>query len=264
MTDVISNFWNSTAGSKTVLERNAAEAKVEQLLHDSNTIGRIVYSTTGGPLRTIVTGTKIRMSGIYQSVKARQSQPYESPDERTFMKLCEAEYSVRDWLSQPHRLEMFVNGRVVKYYPDFEVLKSSGEYEVVEIKRDKCREVRDELKVKLLLAEQYYRILGFRFRILDRRDLHQEPRYSNSEDIQRHAHTSYSEAELFRILQIVSARKGRVMPFGEIVERLGGGIVGKKKLCAMIVKRIFMINLDLPIDCDTPVVHCAPDYGVAQ
>ena len=262
MSSFTQNFRNSSERLTSPYGRREAEEKVRQLLHDGNVVGRIAYSTTGGPLRTIITGTKVRMSGIYQSVKSQQSQPYESPEERTFMKLCEADHSVRYWLSQPHRLEMFVRGKVVKYFPDIEILKVSGAHEVVEIKRDKRREIRGELEAKLQLAEQFYKILGFQLRIIDREEIYREPRYSNAEEIQRHAHSSFSEAELFRVLEVISARKERAMRYGELVERLGGGVKGKKKLCAMVVRRIFMIDLDFPINDETWVTQCPVDSEV--
>lgn len=262
MTNCTQNFQISSERSTSPYERREAEEKAQQLLRAGNVVGRIVYSTSGGPLRTIITGTKIRMSGIYQSVKSQQSQPYESPEERTFMKLCEADHSVRYWLSQPHRLEMFVKGRVVKYFPDLEILKVSGAREVVEIKRDKRREIRDELEVKLQLAEQLYKILGLQLRIVDREEIYREPRHLNAEEIQRHAHSSFTEAELFRVLEITSARKGRAIRYGELVERLGGGVAGKKKLCAMIVRRIFMVDLDFPINDETWVTQCPMDNEV--
>lgn len=231
----------------------SGEDRISAAQRRAQAVGRIVYSALGGSIRTIVTGTKRHPTGVYQSVKTGLSQPYESPDELLFMKLCEADYDVRHWIAQPHRLEMFVEGAVVKYFPDFVVVRRGKAPEVVEIKRDKSKEVQGELKAKLQLAAQFYRLIDFRFRILDRAEISAEPRLSNANEIQRHAHTRYFETDVFKLREEVTGAVGRQIPFGIAVELLGGGVVGKKKLCAMIVSRHFAVDLDIALNDETPV-----------
>lgn len=236
----------------------SVEDRIEAARRRVHAVARIVFSTDDGPIRTIITGTKRRPTGVYHSIKTGLAQPYESPDERRFMSLCEADYDVSHWIAQPHRLEMFVEGTVVKYFPDFEVFRRGKASEVIEIKRDKANEVRGELKEKLVLAATIYRLIGVSFRILDRADMSVEPRLSNANEIQRHAYTRYFETELFNLRDKVMGTVGRQIPFGAAVELLGGGIVGKKKLCAMIVRRQFAVDLDLALNDETPVLLHLP------
>lgn len=236
----------------------SGDARIEIAERRGRAVGRIVRSETGGPIRTIITGTKRRPTGVYQSVKTGYAQPYESQAELLFMKLLEADYRVSNWLAQPHRLEMFAGGETITYFPDFLVARSEGPLEVIEVKRDKSKEVRDFLAAKLQLAEQIYSLLEYRFRVLDDANLSIEPRMSNAEEIQRHAHTLYFEHELFNLLEKVSKRPDQKIPFGAAVEALGGGHVGKKKLCAMVVKREFAIDLDIPLTDETPVFLTFP------
>lgn len=242
----------------------SGDARIEVAEQRGRIVGCIVRSETGGPLRTIITGTKRRPTGVYQSVKTGHTQPYESQTELLFMKLLEADYRVRNWLAQPHRLEMFVEGETITYFPDFLVAQPEGLLEVIEIKRDKSKEVRGFLATKLQLAEQIYHLLDYRFRILDGSDLSIEPRMSNAEEIQRHAHTRYFEYELFNLLEKISKRPDLQISFGAAVEALGGRLVGRKKLCAMVVKRELAIDLDIPLTDETPVFLALPTEALVR
>lgn len=235
-------------------DRRRLTERFSSIQRRTRTVGRVVWSATGGPLREIVTGTKTRATGFHQSVKTEIQQPYESKFEYDFIRLCEADYSVQFWISQPHRLEMFRDGKTIRYFPDFYVEKAFGRKEVVEVKRNKDREVRGETLEKLEMAENYYERLGWQFRILDARDLHVEPRFSNSKEIQLNARTPFSDGELFLLLDMVSIQKNRAMPLGKVVELLGGRPFGWKKLCGMLVKRKFIIDLDHHITDET-LVH---------
>lgn len=214
---------------------------------------RIVFSTTGGPLRTIITGTKLRPTGIYHSAKTGHAQPYESQAELLFMHQCEADHKVVAWLAQPHRLEMFVEGTTLIYFPDFSVLYDDDREEVVEIKRDKVREISGDLVAKHNRAESIYRSADVSFRVVDLSDLRVEPRHSNAEEIQRHARTLFFQREVFWLTELVHRNPSGTIPFSQAIEVLGGGVLGKKKLCAMIVRRYFGLDLDARLTDNTPV-----------
>lgn len=155
-------------------DKNLDRSLIIDILADRrrlNVAGRIVISTTGGPLRTIITGTKSKPTGIYNSVKTGHAQPYESQAELRFMKICEADWHVIDWLAQPHRIEVFHDEKLLTYFPDFILERTNGDIEVVEIKRNKVEEVRKDLEIKLGLAKEFYRAISFKFLILDLGDL---------------------------------------------------------------------------------------------
>ncbi|MFA7637724.1 MAG: TnsA endonuclease N-terminal domain-containing protein [Parvibaculum sp.] len=214
---------------------------------------RIVFSTTDGPLRTIITGTKRRPTGIYHSAKTGHAQPYESQAELLFMQQCEADHNVVAWLAQPHRLEMFVEGKKLIYFPDFSVVYADDREEVIEVKRDKVREVSGDLAAKLERAERIYRAANVTLRILDFSDLRAEPRHSNAEEIQRHARTLFFRRDVFLLIDQAHRDSSGAIPFARAVEVLGGDVPGKKKLCAMIVRRHFGLDLDASLTDDSPV-----------
>lgn len=229
---------------------------VEDILADwrrLNVTGRIVWSTTGGPLRTIVTGTKCKPTGVYNSVKTGHAQPYESQFELRFMKICEADWHVINWLAQPHRIEIVHDGKWLTYFPDIVLERTNGAVEVIEIKRNKTDEVRRDVELKLRLAAEFYSAIGFKFKILDTADISIEPLFSNAEEVQRHAHTTVPPAERFTLLRRISLSGEDHLPFGKIVEFLGGGIAGRKKLCSLIVRRYLAIDLTEVLNEDTPV-----------
>lgn len=228
-------------------------AEVKDDCRKVNKEARIVFSTTGGPLRTIITGTKCHPTGIYHSVKTGHAQPYESQAELLFMQQCEADHNVVAWLAQPHRLEMFVEGEKRIYLPDFSVLYTNDREEVVEVKRDKAREISGDLADKLERAERIYRSANVRFRVLDFSDLRTEPRHSNAEEIQRHARTLFFQREVFWLIDQAHRNSSGAISFAQAIEVLGGGVLGKKKLCAMIVRRHFGVDLDASLTGDTPV-----------
>ncbi|MBO6667617.1 TnsA endonuclease N-terminal domain-containing protein [Parvibaculum sp.] len=227
--------------------------KIKTDVKRMNREARVVFSTTDGPLRTIVTGTKCRPTGVYNSVKTGHAQPYESQAELLFMRQCEADHEVVTWLAQPHRLEIFVEGKKLIYFPDFSVLYADGREEVVEIKRDKAREVFGELAIKLERAERIYQTANVGFRILDLSDLRVEPRCSNAEEIQRHSRTHFVRSEVFWLMDEACRDPSGTIPFARAAEILGGGVVGHKKLCAMIVRGHFGLDLDARLTADTPV-----------
>lgn len=234
-------------------------SKVKADIKSISKVARIVFSTTGGPLRTIITGTKCRPTGIYLSVKTGHAQPYESQAELLFMQQCEADHEVAAWLAQPHRLEMFIEGKKLIYFPDFSVLYADDREEVIEVKRDKAREVSGDLAAKLERAERIYLSANVKLRILDFSDLRTEPRHSNAEEIQRHSRTRYFQHEVFWLTEHIHRDPSGTIPFAKAIELLGGGVVGKKKLCAMIVRRHFGVDLDANLTGASPVFPVSTD-----
>src|SRR5690606_13278422 len=129
----------------------------------------------------------------------------------------------------------------------------------IEIKRDKVSEVTGDLAFKLELAEQIYRSVNIKFRVLDLSDLRAEPRHSNAEEIQRHARTRYYRREVFWLTECIHRDPSGTIPFAQAAEILGGGVVGKKKLCAMIVSRHFGVDLDANLTGASPVFPVSTD-----
>lgn len=248
-------FFGATLLTKYIgnFARLANREKVKADFGKLNRKARVVFSTTGGPLRTIVTGTKCRPTGIFNSIKTGHAQPYELQAERLFMQQCEADHEVVKWLAQPHRLKIFVEGKKLIYFPDFSVLHADGREEVVEIKRDKTREIFGELAVKLGRAERIYQTTNIGFRILDLSDLRMEPRCSNAEEIQRHSRTHFVQSDVFSLMDQICRDPSGTISFARSVEILGAGVLGHKKLCAMIVRRHFGLDINAGLTADTPV-----------
>src|SRR5689334_5958783 len=85
---------------------------------------RIVWSEDGGPLRTVIDGRKRHPTGKVGSGSVKtgfRSLPLESVTcEGNVFHIAEASTAVLEIISQPHRLEMYLEGRPkpLLYFPD--------------------------------------------------------------------------------------------------------------------------------------------------
>lgn len=220
---------------------------------------RIVRPLRAGSLRTIITGTKCKPTGVYNSVKTGLVQPYESQYELLFMKICEADWHVSEWTAQPCRFEIVDEEFRLDYFPDFQVVRSNAQIEYVEIKRSETDEVLGDVARKLDLMKGFCESIGSQFRIVDLTDLSVEPRLSNAEAIQRDAHTKITVDDTFKLTQAFRDYAGNAVPYGKAVDLLGGGIIGRKKLHSMIVRRGAAIDISQSITANTPVFRKLPN-----
>ena len=212
----------------------------------------LVATADGRPIRSIITGRKKIVTGVYASRKAGRSLPYESMNERAFFMHCEVDPGVLDYRAQPFRLEFLLNGAKRVYIPDCLRLMSDGAVEVVEIKNDR-RALRDpDYALKVGTATNIFEAVGWRFRVIYRRELFEPAsRWLAIYDVQSWRSASFTQSEVF---QVVAAFRNRAtVELGALARRLGGIGEGIAKLKAMAVSRIVALDLSGPIGLNTRV-----------
>lgn len=202
----------------------------------------MVLSKSGGSIRTIVTGRRIITTGVYASRKTGCGHPYESPLEKAFFMLCEVDTDVVDYRAQPFRFEFVVDGVKRAYLPDAVTLRANGVVEVIEIKRDPADLKDPEYRLKLQAVREICDRIGWRFRIMFRKDL-TEPSsfYRAVEDIQSWAFTDYSVADIFEVVHLLRVKEK--LPLEQLADALGERPLGIAKLKAMMVGRIVRLDL---------------------
>lgn len=242
----------------------------------SDTAARIVRSSTGGPLRQIQKARWTKPTGTFVSLKAgSRAMPWESLGaELPALELCEFASPVVALLSQPHRLEMHVRGKSspLVYFPDLELDVEPAAFQrilegvpfakallewspmqrrpdkrpmklVIEIKSDDDPRNNDPKYLrKLRLAADIYKSIGVGFVIVRFSDDLACVDLPRIHDFLIDRYTEVSVADFHRATEWIS-RSGTTGRYGDLVEALGGGPVGKAKVAALHVRRVVSIDI---------------------
>lgn len=126
--------------------------------------------------RKVVTPSGRRIKGYFPSRKAGRMVAWESKLERDACLLFEFSRAVAIYREQPERITYYIGGEPFAYYPDFELVLTSGELLHVEVKpKAKLRKLRE----KLSAIELHYSRIGRNFRVMTEDDIRVEPLLSN-------------------------------------------------------------------------------------
>jgi hypothetical protein len=227
----------------------------------------------------------MKPTGAFVSLKAgSRAMPWESIKcELPALELAEAAAPVVRLMAQPHRLEMNVRGRArpLVYFADLELeveatlasaLTRGVPYAealldwvpdqsadrtvrkiVIEVKDDNDSRSSDlEYRDKLRLAASVYRSIGTEFfTIVRSRDIDCADR-SAVRDIILDRYTKILPADTSLVMNYLAAKGGRA-EYGDLVELLGGGALGRAKIAAMHVRRTVAILLSDVLRASTPV-----------
>lgn len=226
------------------------------------TVGRIVFPTSGGPIRTIITGRRHIVTGSYASRKARRAMPFEGMNERLFFMHSEVDTSVVDYRAQPFRFEFTIDGVGRTYIVDCVRLLSDGRIEIVEVKNDR-RALRDDHYLeKLDRVAMACSALDWSFRVVLREQLENpRVRLENIELIQSRRHTHFTAADVYVALESIEQAGGRIS-MGELAEKLGDVLRGRAALQAMMVHRLVAIDLSKPLSSESSV--SLPSHSTAK
>ncbi|MCK1463574.1 hypothetical protein IVB34_35800 [Bradyrhizobium sp. 2] len=216
----------------------------------------ISIAPDNGPFRTGSLGAR-RARGRIFSMKGKRSMPWEGRNDKCEEVLAcetaEVETNCLQWISQPCRIEMRDGLGWSAYFPDLakRTLRSrSWITKVAELKRKK-----DEIyavegyEEKLQLAEQHLNSIGIEFEILENRDLGTPCFRRNVHQVFLDRNTAIEPRDISLARDVAHS----CAAYGELCEALGGYIVGKKKLHALMVRRILSIPLDRVITTETIV-----------
>lgn len=213
---------------------------------------RIVESSDGGPIRRIINGRHVKPTGRYPAVKADGiSLPYEADHEEALFEISDADAAVTTIMCQPHRMEIPVpwQKRPLIYIPDCRRTLADSTIEIVETKKDDDPRMRDpDYLLKLNVAQEVYRLMGWSFRIITRREIIGTRLHKNAHDIVAWAYAKVPRPVQFGLSAAIAAAGGS-LPYVKACEVAGG----VPALSALVVRGCVHIDLRLPIDDDSPV-----------
>ncbi|MDH2386399.1 TnsA endonuclease N-terminal domain-containing protein [Bradyrhizobium sp. CER78] len=222
---------------------------------------RIVRARGGGPLRTVIQAVLKIPTGEFPSLKAGIALPWEGITERHFVWVCEADWNVRSFMTQPMRMEFHMSdGSILYYFPDVERDLADTAIEIIEIKKREAEARRDPYyEYKLRLARRVCALRGWRFRILTaEKYLAEGHRLANARLIRIDRFTTVSAEDYIRLGEAFRSTDG-TLTWGEVVAALSRtndewSPNGLARLRALIVRRHVRVDIDRRIKQQTPVV----------
>ena len=214
---------------------------------------RIVLPSADGPMREVITGRNIRPTGSYASRKAGRPLAFESMNERVVFVHSEVDIRVANYLSQPCRFEFVLDGVRRSYVPDCARILANGTLEILEVKGDR-RDLTDvDYRRKLDHVAQACRVVGWSFRVVFGAPLRARTvRNATIHLIQHHRLVQYGAKDVFVVHERLAAAATPLL-LGELAQALGDEVIGRAKICAMMVGRCVAIDLNAPLTRSSPV-----------
>jgi len=213
----------------------------------------VVMTPDGSPIRSVITGRRVMVTGFYSSRKAGRALPYEGMNEQALLKRCEVETAVVDYRSQPFRFELVIDGAKRIYIADCVRLLSDGSVEVLEVKGRLKQLSPPEYVEKLNLVREICERLGWQFRILSHRHLYEpEVVYANIDLIQSRRTVRFDQIQAYRALEVIE-REGGAAPLGRVADAIATRPLGMAIAQAMMVRRLLSIDLTRPLNADSKV-----------
>jgi hypothetical protein len=222
-----------------------------------------VLTPDGRPIRTIITGRRREVTGVYNSRKAKGGLVHESMNERAFFIHSEVDTTVVDYKSQPFRFEFVLDGAQRIYIADCVRQCADGGLEVVEVKHDHRALQDPEYSQKLEAVRQICKVLGWRFRVVHGAPLRERTTWNlNVEAVQLSRFAKYSAREVFAAAELCERTNGSIA-LGRLADELGERRLGLAQACAMMVGRFLEIDLNARRLADASVRLLAPAASVA-
>lgn len=206
-------------------------------------LATVVMTPDGSPIRSVLTGRRVMVTGFYISRKAGRALPYEGMNELALLKRSEVDTNVIDYRSQPFRFEFVINGAKRIYIADCVRLLDDGTVEVVEVKGRLRQLASPEYAEKLAAVRDVCEGLGWRFRVLSRQQLF-EPHivYANIDLIQSRRMVQFDQVHAYQAVELLEQGGGETT-LGDLAEALGGEPKGLAIALAMMVRRLVAIDL---------------------
>jgi hypothetical protein len=208
---------------------------------------RIILSGADGPMREVITGRNIRATGVYPSRKAGRPLAFESMNERAVFLHSEVDTEVANYLSQPCRFEFVLDGVKRSYVPDCARILADGSLEILEVKGNRLDLEDLDYRCKLDHVAMACRTVGWSFRVVFAAPLRARTvRNATVALIQHHRLACYGAMDVFTVQELLTKAAGS-LPLGDLALALGDEVIGRAKICAMMVGRHLAIDLDAPL-----------------
>jgi hypothetical protein len=167
------------------------------------------------------------------------------------MEISDVDKAVVKCMAQPHRIVIPVQGldHSLEYLPDLRRDLADGTVEIIETKADDDRRMRDpDYQTKLRLADEVYRIIGWRFRLLSKTEIMATQLYENAHAIVPWAYCDVPALQ-FWALRTALQSAGGSLPYAQAADIVGG----VPYLGALVVQRKIAFDLKARIDDETIV-----------
>ncbi|MFC0414163.1 TnsA endonuclease N-terminal domain-containing protein [Cytobacillus solani] len=120
--------------------------------------------------RKIKASNKLSIRGKHNSTKMHRMIPWESTLERDFIKLLDFDPTVINFRFQPERIDYVYQGKKLKYYPDFLVVKNDMKKYLYEVKaEDKINDEKN--KIKFQVGLKYCGARNMKYLVVTEKDI---------------------------------------------------------------------------------------------
>lgn len=237
---------------ETILER-LAKPRRDSTSRPPLPSATIVLTPDGAPIRSILTGRRVMVTGFYNSRKAGRALPYEGMNELALLKCSEVDTHVVDYRSQPFRFEFVLDGAKRIYIADCVRLLDDRSLEVIEVKGSLKQLQAPAYAEKLDAVRDACIKLDWRFRVLTRKRLF-EPKvvYANVDQIQSRRMVRFDQLDAYRAIDLMEQQGGQTT-LGRLAETLSKGPKGVAVAQAMMVRRLVEIDLAAPLSAESRV-----------
>ena len=222
-------------------------------LSQHDRVHRIVQTSCGRSIRSIITGVKVFETRSMPSRKCGWAIYTEAGVEPIVAKSLEFDPNVVSYKAQPCRLEGICNGKSFTMVNDFAVLRFDGVRKVLEVKASR-RQLQDAFyRDKLELAEEAYAAMGWRFRVVFKEDF-SDPVVRDNIEIAFVSRFS-TVTERHKDVTISVLRNGNgLISLGHLSRALERNhLNGRAVAYAMMALRIIAIDLTRPFSDDSVV-----------
>lgn len=217
--------------------------------------GRNLVTYFLGPLdgsmpisRRVLTRRTKRVVGGFLSVKMQSTLPWESQIERDYFYCLEFNHDVRAFAAQPTCLNLLVDGRPRRHFPDVLVQYHNGVSEYHEIKTD-----RDAVAPENLALFEAARIHcaqdSIGYRVVPESTIRLQPRLTNCQTLMHHRRKSVN---LDDELQIVSALTKGPLVYEELQRLLVSNANPSAVILTLTALSRIRFCLDTVLDAQTP------------
>jgi len=192
----------------------------------------LVTAREGGPIRTIINGGSRHAMGRYSSAKSGRAQPWKTTVERSRYMVCEVDPDVRTYLAFPHRLDIRVGPKTVKFWPSLRIDYRSGKVGIERLPNRRTDPDEDSEAVEY--AKDIYWRIGWSFVSRTVADIEGGKVFENARMIELDKDVLITPAHVSRAAEAIAAAGG-VSTYAKVGEALGGGFPGRSLLHALIV-----------------------------
>lgn len=192
-------------------------------------------------VRKVVTRSGGHSRGLMPSIKNQRGAAWESAWELKFYQLLELSPSVRQYVVQPTREHIWVDGEVAEYIPDVQVYFIDGTSAYFEVKpAQKCRTARTAKRLDAI--EKRFAETDRRFKLITDEWLSTGPRAQNAVSLMFHRRNQLLDyGERSRLQRILSANQPTT--FRELNDT-----VGANKSWLLLGLSIVGVDLELPLN----------------